>query len=89
MHRTTNPKLRWTGHCNGVSCAQALEPDPPTDCGALSQDDLEGLLAEIYLDCAGYRWAGPFAKPSDMWLALRKCLEVRPETGGLGHATPS
>lgn len=73
-HRTTDPQYDWIGHCNGASCAQALELDPPTDCGALSQDDLEGLLSEIYMDCGMWAWTAHDAKPSDMWLALRKCL---------------
>jgi hypothetical protein len=45
-HHTTQDS--WMGHCKGVSYAQALASDPPTDCGALTQDDLEGLLAERY-----------------------------------------
>ncbi len=82
-HRTTNPLFDWIGHCNGVSCAQALEPDPPTDCGALSQDDLEGLLSEIYMDCKYWDLTQNNTAPSDMWLALRACLGPTAPTQGV------
>jgi hypothetical protein len=52
-HVTFDTLLRWTGHCNGVSYAQALAYSDtllPTDCGALNRVDLDGLLAELYLD---------------------------------------
>ena len=79
VHHVTDESLNWFGHCNGVSCAQALEPDPPTDCGALSQDDLEGLLAEIYMDCDAQMLApGPFATPGSIWYALRTCFQTEP-----------
>jgi hypothetical protein len=73
-HRVYDSSVSWAGHCNGVSCAQVLEPDPPSDCGALTQDDLEGLLSEVYMNCWSESLAGPRTKPSDLWLALRKCL---------------
>jgi hypothetical protein len=71
-HRDTLPVT--TGHCDGVTCASILEPDTlPHDCGALSQDDLEGLLAEIYSDCALYPRTDTNL-PSDIWLVLRGWL---------------
>ena len=36
--RKTDTTLRWTGHCDGVSFASIVEDQPPTDCGALSQE---------------------------------------------------
>jgi len=73
-HRSVNPDDDWIGHCNGITCASLLEPDPPSDCGALSQDDLEGLLAEMYYDCYGTRITDSFVKPSDLWLTLREYM---------------
>jgi len=76
MHRETDPSNNWWGHCWGASCAQALEPYPPTDCGALSRDDLEGLLSELYEDCAAsdLTWPDNPIKSGTMWWALQRCL---------------
>jgi hypothetical protein len=53
-----------------------MEPEPPTDCGALSQEDLEGLLGETWMDCEADAFGDGSIpiKPSDMWFALRYCL---------------
>ncbi len=72
-HRTVHDTLDWIGHCNGITCASLIEPDPPTDCGALSQDDLEGLLAEMYMDCAAQDLIDTNL-PSNIWLTLRACM---------------
>jgi hypothetical protein len=67
----------WKGHCDGVTCASILEPATlPSDCGALSQDDLEGLLAEIYSDCALHPRTRGKVKPSDLWIALRRFVDA-------------
>ena len=80
-HHTTDPNLAWGGHCLGVSCAQSAErnPDPlPVDNGALSQDDLEGLLGETWMSPGLHLLVdnGPDpVLPSDLWnWALRACL---------------
>ncbi len=75
-HRVTNPNLQWAGHCAGVSCAQAMELDPPVDCGALTRDDLEGLLGETWMDADALQFGDGSSpiKPSSMWVALRACL---------------
>gem|GEM_PF-1634036 len=70
----------WCGHCGGTSNAQAMETDPPTDCGALSQDDLEGLLAELDVrtlsDCRTER---PHVKPGSLWFALQTSMRTDPK----------
>jgi hypothetical protein len=70
-----NPALDWYGHCGGMSCAQAMEDDPPTDCGALSRDDLEGLLANLYVG-AGSDFLTPKVKtdPGNLWRALQTTM---------------
>jgi len=76
MHRRTDPNDSWWGHCWGASCAQALEAYPPTDCGALSRDDLEGLLSELYEDCVAADLTSPDnpIKSGTMWWALQQCM---------------
>ena len=83
-HRTTDPNHRSWGHCNGVSFAQALEQQPPADNGALSQDDLEGLLSELYLNCQFKDETEHNVRPSDLWLMLQWFLgPTCPESGAL------
>jgi hypothetical protein len=71
----TNPDLGWYGHCGGMSCAQACEDDPPADCGALSREDLEGLLADLYAG-VGCPLLTPFVKtdPGSLWRALQTVM---------------
>jgi len=78
-HHETDPAYAWRGHCDGITCASIMEPDVlPQDCGALGQDDLEGLLAEIYGDCDLHYWTDLNAKPGDVWFYLREWLKVQP-----------
>jgi len=78
--RVSNETLAWFGHCGGASCAQAIEDAPPTDCGALSQDDLEGLLSEHYAGVveANALAPGPHTKPGSLWLSLQQSMRTPP-----------
>jgi hypothetical protein len=73
-HRTTGST--HDGHCCGLASASVLEGLPPSDCGALSQFDLKGLLTELYYSSAGEDLT-PYkpALPSDIWLACQYALK--------------
>jgi hypothetical protein len=75
----TNPALYWLGHCGGMSNAQSMETDPPTDCGALSREDLEGLLAALDVRTKDYpQDPGPHITPGTLWWDLQKSMRDPP-----------
>ena len=76
-HHYTDTSLRWCGHCGGMSNAQAMEPAPPADCGALSQDDLEGLLAEMDIAVTQNQWVpDAIHTPGTLWYSLQGSFRV-------------
>ena len=83
-HRTTDPNHKSWGHCHGVSFAQALEAQPPADNGALSRDDLEGLLSELYCWCAFKDETEHDVGPGDLWSMLQWYLgPSAPDSGAV------
>ncbi len=76
-HHYTDESLRSCGHCGGMSNAQAMEPAPPADCGALSQDDLEGLLAEMDIAVTKNPWfPDTLHTPGTLWHSLQGSFRV-------------
>jgi len=79
----------WWGHCHAWAAASVLEPEPRavTKLGVkFTQDDMEGLLTELYYSPAYQRWgtecqdcpdgSGPFTDvhPSDFDWVMREYM---------------